>query len=142
MAIKSYLDQEGVQILWGKICDQDRDLLDKITANSNRISELEEEIGSPMVRYNTVDGWNQQRTLISETGVIYIYLNREVNGLTVPGIKIGNGELLINLKYIDKQYIEHMEDSTAHITAEERASWNNKVSVSIDGTREMLQFIK
>ena len=140
MAIKQYLDQEGVQKLWGKICDQDRDLLDKITINSNRIAELEEEIGSPMVRYNTVDGWNQQRDLVSEAGVIYIYLNRTVNGLTVPGIKIGNGELLINLQYIDKQYIEHMENSVVHITAEERASWNNKVGVSVN--QETLQFIK
>lgn len=140
MAIKQYLDQEGVQLLWGKICEQDRDLLDKITVNSNRIAELEEEIGSPMVRYNTVDGWNQQRDLVSEIGVIYIYLNRTVNGLTVPGIKIGNGELLISLQYIDKQYIEHMENSAVHITAEERAKWNNKVDVSVN--QETLKFIK
>lgn len=137
-----YLDRVGLEHFWEKICQQDRDLLDKITANSNKIAILEEQIGNPLVRYNTVEGWNSQPNLRSETGVIYIYLDRAINDSNqiVPGFKVGNGAFLIDLQFVDSLYVLHIQDKNIHITEEERKRWNRKIDVDVDQANENLLF--
>ena len=137
-----YLDRVGLEHFWEKICQQDRDLLDKITANSNNIAELKQQIGKPMVRYNTVNGWNSQPQLLSENGVIYIYLDRGINNTIVPGFKVGNGAYLIDIQFVDSLYILHMQDNIIHITQQEREKWNNKVDVNVDQQAETLIITK
>ena len=142
MAVKQYLDQEGVQLLWNRICVQDQDLLNKITINSNRIDELEQEIGEPRVQYNTTEGWNSQPSLLSKVGVIYIYLDRDINGNVVPGFKVGNGAYLIDLQFVDSLYVLHIQDNIIHITNEERQKWNNKIDVDVNQQQETLLIFK
>lgn len=142
MATKQYLDEVGLQRLWERICEQDRDLLNKITINANDIAELKQQIGEPMVRYNTVDGWNSQPQLLSEKGVIYIYLDRNVNNTIVPGFKVGNGAYLIDIQFVDSLYILHMQDNIIHITQQEREKWNNKVDIDVNQQAETLIITK
>lgn len=142
MATRYYLDEQGLSTLWGRICTQDQELLDKITINSNRIDELQQEIGEPRVQYNTTEGWNSQPSLLSKVGVIYIYLDRSVNDTIVPGFKVGNGAYLIDLQFVDSLYILHMQDKIIHITNEERQKWNNKIDVDVDQQRETLLILK
>ena len=142
MATNRYLTEVGLQRLWERICAQDRDLLDKITVNANNIAELQQQIGKPMVRYNTVEGWNNQPLLLSEIGVIYIYLDRDVSGAIIPGFKVGNGAYLIDIQFVDSAYILHMQDKIIHITQQEREKWNNKVEVDVNPSTETLIIVK
>ena len=108
MATKQYLDKAGLSRLWEKICWQDQDLLDKITANSNRIDEIID--GDTEVEYGTTAYWNGQPDLVSESGVIYVYSDaKTIRNLPAPRMKIGDGvTLLKNMFFID-------EDITAAI---------------------------
>lgn len=104
MAVREYLDKAGVQRLWEKICWQDRDLLDKITINSNRINEIIQHQGKVWVEYNTTARWDSQPELISERSTIYVYSDaRTVLNQSAPRVKIGDGQsLLKNLQFIDE----------------------------------------
>lgn len=99
---------------------------------------------SASVYYDTSAAWNMQPSLIAEKGVIYVYSDKSVitdeygNPTNVPGIKIGDGSsFLIDMPFVGEEetiaLAEH-ERSGMHISPEERAFWNNKVSVYIDAS--------
>ena len=91
--------------------------------------------GSKEVFYGTTEYWNSQPHLLSVRGYIYVYSDHSTadDGKVIPGIKIGDGtSYLIDMPFIDDKYAKHTLDSTIHITAEERAAWNNKVRCYID----------
>lgn len=95
---------------------------------------------------NTTTGW---QTLYNHTyprGTILIYtnhgtvteiVNNEEVTKTVPGIKISDGSTpIIDLPFVGDDVIAgvrseintHINDNVRHITAEERAFWNNKIN--------------
>lgn len=94
--------------------------------------------GDSNIHFGTTDYWNTQITLVGKSNHIYVYTDYstiESNGETknVPNIKIGDG----NAYLIDNPFIttsiedllqSHIGDDIKHITAEERAIWNGKVS--------------
>ena len=117
--------------------------------------------GKEYVKYNTTAGWNAQRTLIAERGILYIYSDHstitthEGRTLPVPGIKVGDGNsYLIDLPFasdaeiksiedavdmvadevvrVAEQLDEHEADSDSHVTNEEKERWDRKVSVRFD----------
>lgn len=141
MAVKEYLDKAGVQVLWNRICEQDRDLLDKIIENSNKIAEIiDSQIGTE-VYYDTSANWANQPNLISKRGVIYIYLDaKEFDGQILPRIKIGNGVSLLKDMYFIDQDIVHALNNLVTVTQEEKNKWNNKVTCSVN--EETLVFSK
>ena len=89
------------------------------------------------IHYGTTEYWNAQPLLIGEKSHIYVYTDYAVtkNGeksVLVPNIKIGDG----NAYLIDNPFVAtsveklvdlHINDTTQHITEEERNLWNNKV---------------
>ena len=89
------------------------------------------------IHYGTTEYWNSQPSLIGEQSHIYIYtdytvVNNDDVDIFVPNIKIGDG----NAYLIDNPFITtsveqlinlHINDTTQHITAEERTIWNNKI---------------
>lgn len=85
----------------------------------------------------TTAEWNSHRDIVSEAGAIYIYLDAssyvDEHGHTVtyPSFKLGDGNaFLIDLPFGgDAEIIQHTTDKVAHITAQERSFWNNKVSI-------------
>ena len=93
------------------------------------------EFGSSVL-YDTTANWNSQSTLVAQRGVVYCYSDHQTSGQTnIPGIKIGDGtSYLIDMPFIDKLYIDHLSDTTSHITSAERTAWNNKVSCHLDPT--------
>lgn len=102
--------------------------------------------GSTNIHVDTTAHWNAQPTLIGQEGDIYIYTDKStVNGVVIPAAKIGDGNsYLIDNPFIDasaQDLYEHINNSTVHITSEERTSWNNKVTCFISqGNNETLVF--
>ena len=141
MAVKEYLDKAGVQVLWNKICKQDRDLLDKVTENSNKIAEIiDSQIGAE-VYYDTSINWANQSNLIGKRGTIYVYSDaKEFDGQVLPRIKIGNGVSLLKDMYFIDQDIVHALNNLVTVTQEEKDKWNNKVTCSVN--EETLVFSK
>lgn len=89
------------------------------------------------IHYGTTEYWNAQPLLIGEKSHIYVYTDYAVtkNGeksVLVPNIKIGDGNAyLIDNPFVATSVEElvdlHINDTTQHITEEERNLWNNKV---------------
>ena len=89
------------------------------------------ELRSPAVYFDTVAGWNAQTTLQTEDKAIYVYtdLRQTDDNKNVAGIKIGDGNAyLIDKPFLDEIYYDHINDTDIHITSQERAFWNNKVT--------------
>ena len=97
-----------------------------------------EEAGFRHIYYDTTANWNAQTTMVSEAGAIYIYSDYStVDGVSVPGIRIGDGlAYLADLPFASQETMSiltrHINDSDIHITARERAFWNNKVTSVLD----------
>lgn len=95
------------------------------------------QLGTRAILYDTTEGWNNQRDLVSEEGVVYIYSDAQSyttddgsRTVYVPGIKIGDGNAyLIDLPFTgsDALIAEHVNDTGLHVTTEEKLFWNNKV---------------
>ena len=82
------------------------------------------------VKFDTTANWNAQTTLVSDASTLYIYTDYQTDssGNKVAGIKAGDGNAyVVDLPFTDAIAMEHIEDTTVHITAAERAAWNNKV---------------
>lgn len=107
-------------------------------ASANRESPIyvnQEAVGlfSNPIHLGTTAEWNAQPSLVGKSGHIYVYTDyMEVDGVTYPGLKIGDGNAyLIDAPFVDggvyDLLMQHINDTIAHITSEERAAWNNKV---------------
>ena len=86
------------------------------------------------VRSGTKEYWDSQRSLIGEKNFIYVYTDHQKKTdswgrvTDIPGIKIGDGKAyLIDLPFVDDIYLSHINDSTIHVTQDEKNRWNNKV---------------
>lgn len=83
------------------------------------------------ILFNTTAAWNAQVQLQSQADTLYIYTDHQVDsqGNVIAGIKVGDGNAyLIDMPFTDSAIMEHISDNVRHISAEERAFWNNKVS--------------
>ena len=111
------------------------------------------EIGSSLcnIHYGTTEYWDAQPSLVGEKSHIYVYTDYAVtkNGeesVLVPNIKIGDGNAyLIDNPFVATSVEEivdlHVNDTTQHITEEERNMWNNKVECHLsEGDSETIVF--
>lgn len=98
----------------------------------------------------TTAEWNSDITTVSELGTIYIYtdyktLTKDDKTIAIPGIKVGTGNAyVIDLPFlaIDDQAIwDHINNGNIHVTLQEKAFWNDKVTVT-DIEQETLVFTK
>ena len=116
--------------------------------------------GKEYVKYDTTAGWDAQRTLRAERGIIYVYSDHSSvttqggETLPVPGFKVGDGtsylidlpfatdaemqsieeavdELADEVERVSEQLEEHEADSESHVTNEEKESWDRKVSAKV-----------
>lgn len=96
------------------------------------------------IKRGTVQYWNSQPTLISELNCIYIYTDyTSMEGQPISAIKIGDGSAyLIDLPFVGEDIrnvlITHITNNVIHITAEERARWNNKITCDDSVSNEIL----
>lgn len=94
--------------------------------------------------YNTKEGWDSMVNYVSELGTIYYYedyyteTDEHGNTITKPGIKIGDGmAYLIDLPFLGSigsptdhtTLYEHINDTSVHVTEQEKMFWNNKCRV-------------
>lgn len=94
------------------------------------------------IHYGTCEYWNSQPDLVGRKSHIYVYSDfgeTEIDGkvVAVPNIKIGDGNaFLIDNPFLTASMDEilkmHIDDSSVHISADERDFWNNKVRCFID----------
>ena len=86
--------------------------------------------------------WNSKPGLITENNTIYIYTDyrqeeRQGEIVNIPGLKIGDGlAYLIDIPFIDEDFRNHIEDTVIHVTAAEKALWNDKVRALLDNEDE------
>lgn len=102
--------------------------------------EYRDKLDSLNIKYNTTDYWDHLLGYIPKEGEIVIYSDyqtKEIDGevVNIPGIKIGSGNGYVqDLAFIDadqrQELMDHISDNVRHITAEERAKWNNKLNVT------------
>ena len=103
------------------------------------------------IHYGTTEYWDSQPLLVGEKSHIYVYTDYAVtkNGekdVLVPNIKIGDGNAyLIDNPFVATSIEEivdlHVNDTTQHITEEERRAWNNKVECHLsEGDSETIVF--
>ena len=96
---------------------------------------------SDSIKAATTAEWNENPTLVSEEGVLYIYTDRSTTsgGYAIPGFKVGDGTTyLIDLPFSDADFTNHINNTVVHITAEERAFWNNKVTAYMGNTEQLV----
>lgn len=118
------------------------------------IDDIKEQIQSIGIEYNSTEYWDNKIGYIPKAGEILIYSDYQtilLNGhvIKVPGIKIGSGNAYVqDLAFVGQkesnELLEHINNTTVHITAAERAFWNNKINVDdneeVDDNTETLIF--
>lgn len=89
----------------------------------------------PAILFGTTAFWDARVEYIPPQDTIIVYTDKAtVDGVNVPGIKIGSGngyvqDLAFVADDIAAGLYAHIQDDVRHITAEERAAWNNKLNV-------------
>ena len=123
------------------IIDDTAETGEHVTWSVTKIQQVIAHAGN--VLYNTTDYWNSQIGYISLENVMYVYVDaREYDGQNIPRIKIGDGTTyLIDLPFLNEEEIDHINNQIIHITAAERASWNNKVT-TYEPQSEILRITK
>lgn len=94
------------------------------------------------MKTDTTANWALQTEFIPLEGEIIVYSDyaqTNVNGVTVyvPNFKIGDGKAYcVDLPFVSDDIREalaaHLNNTNVHVTAEEKAFWNNKVRCYID----------
>lgn len=81
----------------------------------------------------TEEQWNLHPQMIAEANTLYIYTNHDmVDGQPIPAMKVGDGtSYLIDMAFITdhaSEILDHINNTSIHVTLAEKAFWNNKVS--------------
>lgn len=91
------------------------------------------------IKYDTVEGWASNIDYVPIEGELIIYTNYSVkDGVNIPAIKVGDGlAYAVDLPFVGDDirdaFLAHINDTVVHITADERAFWNNKVRCYLNG---------
>lgn len=95
------------------------------------------------VLVDTAENWSRRLGFVPARGDIIVYADRDavvVDGeeQPVPGVKIGDGNAYCaDLPFIDDALAArlwaHINDPAAHVSDEDRAFWNNKLNLDLDG---------
>ena len=91
--------------------------------------------GTNNLLVGTTAEWNSQTHLIARKNIVYVYSDHEHDSLGNPiaAFKVGDGlTYLIDLPFNDDLWMEHINDTTVHITDAEREFWNNKVTAYLN----------
>lgn len=134
-----YLTEEQAQTLFSTGSVTSNDIT--VNYNDNDLYVTSDDIS---IKADTTTNWNEQTTFIPNNGDIIIYLDkRTVNGVNIPGIKIGDGLTYgIDLPFVGDEIaadlLSHINNTTVHITAAERTKWNGKLNCNDDIVNETL----
>lgn len=104
--------------------------IDAIVNGSLKRTLINPDPNSGNILSNTKEGWDAQPSLVTEKNTIYVYTDyyQDQDGTLLPGLKIGDGNAyLIDTPFIDSKMMDHIYNTSIHITEEQRRFWNNKV---------------
>ena len=97
------------------------------------------------IEIGSVVEWQARLNYVPSKGSILIYTDKETlsDNTIVPGIKIGDGLAYgIDLPFVGDDIAEdllnHINNTTVHITATERTKWNNKINCEDSVSQETL----
>ena len=90
--------------------------------------------------YGTTEYWNNQRFFIPPEGTIIFYSDYQtvvIDGVAkaVPGMKVGSGNAYIqDLAFVtgggdEEDLYNHINDTAVHVSADDRARWDNKLDI-------------
>lgn len=91
------------------------------------------------VAVNTTEYWNSDPNRVSVRNTVYVYSDyrHDNQGNAIPAFKVGDGlAYLIDLPFNDELMALHMANTSIHISNDERAFWNDKVTCFIDADNE------
>ena len=103
-------------------------------------------------KHDTTANWNAATGFIPMAGEIIIYTDHKtkvVNGETVyiPGVKVGSGNAYVqDLAFLGESeaadLLTHTGNADIHVTAADKAAWNNKLNVNdnVETINEVLIF--
>lgn len=104
------------------------------------------------IKTGTTAEWNSQVGFVPDDGMIIVYTDKgqvEKDGqiINIPKIKIGDGNsYCVDLPFIDDDLFDiinkHINDTTIHVTQEEKDFWSNKLNSSDSITEENLIFTR
>lgn len=124
-----YLTEEQAQTLFSQ---------GQVTSNGITVSYNDNDLyvttDDYSIKVDTTTNWTAKNTFIPKKGDIIIYLDKAtVNNKNIPGIKIGDGLAYgIDLPFVGddiaNDLLNHISNTTVHITAAERTKWNNKLN--------------
>lgn len=134
--VEQYIDPGEMEDIIARVLKEVTDYVEEKEQEIDEyISDALEEAKQELLDFNNVhqgtsDYWNAQPTLIGQKDHIYVYTD-------LDKIKIADGlAYLIDQPFVNSQEAtalqNHILDEVRHITGEERAIWNHKVSVRID----------
>lgn len=125
------------------------ELINKPTINTVELigALTAEDLGLGRVYYDTTANWDAQHGLVGVRGAVYIYSDHEWledevgNRIPVAGIRIGDGNAYLNdLPFVTDAMtytiVKHITNQNIHVTPQEKAFWNNKVSSFLDRQEE------
>ena len=105
------------------------------------------DIAGSNVMLNTTSGWASNLGYVAPSGTIMVFTDRgsylsNGNTIVVPGIKISDGlTYATDLPFVGddvaaairSELSSHINNTTVHITNEERLFWNNKLNCDLTG---------
>lgn len=118
--------------------------LERLNQYDSLIKEFISSNTSDSIRINTTSAWNSDISYVPQKGQIIIYSDGSVkDGVSYPRFKVGDGNaFLIDLPFLSGELEailnDHINNSSIHISAEERTKWNSHVSASYSGEDETL----
>lgn len=88
-------------------------------------------VNDVQIVYNTTEGFVSDISTVAEKGTFYVYTDR-INDDSF--IKVGDGtSYLVDMPFVDSSGInKHAMNTDIHVTADEKAFWNNKVTCYLD----------
>ena len=110
-------------------------LKNKPSINGVVLSGDKTSVDLKIVSENTTDGWNENPLYVPKRGEVCLYTDTN-------RIKIGDGSVcIVDLPYINEIDVdmvrdaleEHINDSTVHVTDQERDFWNAKLNYDVSG---------
>ena len=103
----------------------------QITTVQNELEILQQAViaSGAKIYYGTSAYWASKPTLVSEQGSFYVYSDYFNYGdQAIPGIKIGDGlAYVVSLPFTDKMMVDHMMDSTIHLSSADRKKLDDSV---------------
>ena len=89
--------------------------------------------------YMTTAEWEKQPSMVSEPGALYIWSDyrQDEQGNNIPGVRIGDGNAYVtDLPFQDGDFLAHIQNTDIHVTAEQKAYWDDKITCYIDPNNE------